>query len=137
MSTTLSYGYVRPANGDTGATFWDQLANDITQLNAHTHNGSDSALIPATSITPVSQTVLAGAAGVNWGSPTAGLYSRTITVPASIDYDVYGMIFRVASGSVSGTRGDQLNLSFTRLTDTTYTLYCNHNLVDLDILYLV
>lgn len=137
MSTTLSYGYVRPADGDTGATFWDQLENDITQLNNHTHNGVNSALIPATSITPVSDTILAGAAGVNWGSATNGLYSRTVTVPASIDYDVYSMVFRVANGSASGTRGDTLMLSHTRLSDTTYTLYINDNLVDLDILYLV
>jgi|GEM_PF-1906394 len=42
MADTLSFGYVRPADGDRGAPVFSALSGNITQLNAHDHDGVDS-----------------------------------------------------------------------------------------------
>ena len=47
MATTLSYGFVRPATGDKGSVFFPALEDNITQLNSHDHDGTDSALMTA------------------------------------------------------------------------------------------
>lgn len=43
MATTLPYGLVKPVDGDRGSVWFPALAADIVQLDAHTHNGVDSA----------------------------------------------------------------------------------------------
>lgn len=83
MSTTLSYGFVRPATGDTGLTFWSQLENDITQLNNHSHNGSDSALLTTASVQAVTQaidTTTNADPTLGWAVQSSGEYKRTITI---------------------------------------------------------
>ena len=50
MSTTLSYGFIKPQSGDPMATWQSALESDVQQLNDHTHDGTNSALISAKSI---------------------------------------------------------------------------------------
>lgn len=92
---TLSYGYKKPQSGDRGAAFFTAMEDNIQRFNDHTHNGSDSALLPAQSILGVSQNILA----VNWvaNGPT-GFYRQLVTVPAGFTYDTVDISFRLANG---------------------------------------
>lgn len=123
MSTTLSYGYVKPATGDRGSTFFPALENDIQQLNDHTHNGVDSAFLPPASLGKYTSTISAG----SWASDGAGNYSQTVTVPSGIsgaatynDIKYYHIIFNDASGN-------RCFPTVTRASSTTYTVTVNDN----------
>ena len=125
MSTTLTYGYVKPADGDRGSTFWDDLADDIQQLNDHSHDGSDSSLLISTSIIPVSNSVLVA----DWGNLTNGIYRATVNCPAGVDYDDYPMAFRDSTGA-------NVYLSTEKINSTSFYVYSNSN-VDITIHYIV
>lgn len=56
----LSNGYKLPETGDFGDVWFPALEDNITRLNGHNHDGSNSSKIPATSITGLAQTVTAG-----------------------------------------------------------------------------
>lgn len=43
MAVTLTYGLVKPVTGDRGAVWFPAIENDIIQLDAHDHNGTNSA----------------------------------------------------------------------------------------------
>lgn len=118
MSVTLSYGFVRPSVGDFGSTFWGQLENDITQLNNHSHNGTDSARLTSVAITAVSNTISTGA----WSavSGQTGTFSATVSCPPNITYDDYGILFQIASGTDIGKR---IHLSTVKIDATSFTVY--------------
>lgn len=132
MSTVLSYGYVKPATGDTGASFWGQLENDIQQLNDHTHNGINSAILSSTSINPISDTTSIVAA--NWLATSGGTYRMVVTTPPSITFDSYGMQFTITNGTDIGTR---IWPTITKISNTTYYIYSNDNTINVTVLYLV
>lgn len=50
MSTTTTYGYKRPVNGDRGSVWFADLITNIDRMDAHDHDGVDSALLPAANI---------------------------------------------------------------------------------------
>lgn len=93
MASTLSYGYIQPANGDKGSVWFPALNTNIQKLNDHTHNGSDAAQINAGVI--VSGTVSILAAG--WTLVEAGKYKQTVTVPAGFTTTGYSITVRLAS----------------------------------------
>jgi hypothetical protein len=106
MATTLTYGFQRPASGDKGSVFWPILEDNITQLNAHSHNGTDSALLSAASSVATQQTVT----NVGWVLDSGGLYKQTVTMPSVLTstggtYDKYSIEIR------DGTTGRRLLLS--------------------------
>jgi len=97
MPTTLSYGYKRPVSGDRGTTnFFTPMEDNIQRLNDHTHNGTDSAPLPAQSISGVPQTIASGS-WVTYGGPT-GFYRQLVTVAAGFDFDEVQISFRNPSG---------------------------------------
>lgn len=123
---TLSYGYKKPQSGDRGATLFTALQDNIQRLNDHTHNGSDSAPLPAQSIMGVSQSILA-ANWVTYGGPT-GFYRQQVTLPAGFDYDEVGISFRLASG-------DYIFPTVEKVSDTQYYIYTNNNTLDFQAIY--
>lgn len=115
---TLSYGYKKPQTGDRGSSFFTAMEQNIQRLNDHTHNGTDSAPLPAQSITGIPQAILA----VNWvtyGGPT-GFYRQQVTVPAGFDYDEVGISFRLSTGEI-------IYPTVERVSDTQYYIYTNDN----------
>lgn len=126
MSTTLTYGFVKPQTGDLGSTFWADLENDIQKLNDHTHNGTNSPKITAAAVTAVTQSILAA----SWSSTgTVGLYRQLVTIPgtlASID-DV--------KPNFKDSSGDYYNLRTEKVSTTTYYVYINDNSVSLTAVY--
>lgn len=118
---TLSYGYKKPQTGDRGASFFTAMEGNIQRLNDHTHNGTNSAPLPAQSIAGIAQDILA----VNWvtyGGPT-GFYRQQVTVPAGFDYDEVGISFRLSTGEL-------IYPTVERVSDTQYYVYTNDNTLD-------
>lgn len=125
MATTLSYGFVKPQDGDKGDVFWDALEDDIQQLNDHNHNGTNSAKLTSASMTAVTSAIASG----SWGALTAGLYSQVVSMPAGQDFDDYAIEFR--------NSGDNsvVHPSVEKVTDATYRVYVNDNTLNLVALY--
>lgn len=111
---TQSHGFLLPQQGDTGDVWFPAMATNMTLLNNHTHNGTDAAFLAA-----VTQSILAA----NWGAPTNGSYTQTVTMPASpvgLTYDTVQIDFRLSTG-------EPIYPSVTRLSSTTYSITTNDN----------
>jgi hypothetical protein len=133
MQTTV-YGYLNPSNGDLskGANGWmAQINFDILRIDQHSHNGIDSALLSSSSFVSTSVTAPAS----SWITSTGGTnlpasgYQQDVTVPAGVsEINNFMIKFLV---STAGTRVNQpLQLFYSRLTATTFRLYCNDNTLD-------
>jgi hypothetical protein len=121
MGTTLSHGFYQPAQGDTGDVWFPAMANNMLLLNNHTHNGTDAALLAVQTIS-----ILAA----NWGAPTNGTYSQTITMPTvngvQTSYDTSKLEFRLSTGQAiypSVVRVSSTQFTVTTIDNTqTYTV---------------
>jgi hypothetical protein len=122
---TLSYGYKLPQSGDKGSTLWTALQDDITRVNGHTHNGSDSAKIPVQNLTTTTQAITA--AGWTLGS-SAGHYSQVITMPAGFTYDNFIIDFRDASNR-------KVYIGVTKFDATSFTIFSIDNTLTLTAIY--
>ena len=119
---TLSYGFKLPETDDTGDIWFAALEFDITQLNSHSHNGTDSARL-----TPITQTISSG----SWASEGNSTWSQTITITsanASLTVDGASMEFRLSNGSI-------IYPTVEKVTSTTYKIYINDNTQSLTALY--
>lgn len=124
MSTTLSYGYLKPVTGDRGSQIFSDLEADIQRVNDHNHDGNNSTQIPATSIVGVTQTIN----GI-WTSLGSGRYRQLVTAPAGISYDSYGIIFRLSTGV-------QFFPSVEKVSASTFYIYAGEQLVNIKAVYL-
>lgn len=119
-----TYGYRLPETGDKakGTSGWfASLAYNISRLDAHNHDGNNSALLTLASFAPFTST----AAAASWvADGSGGGYKQTITVPGGIsevnDYHIE-FIFTAPAGVV----GQRAALGLKRLTATTFEIYCN------------
>ena len=93
--STLSHGVYKPANPDTGDVWFPAMANNMQILNDHTHNGTDANFLAVTT-----QSILAA----NWGAPTNGTYSQTITLPlvnsVQMQYDSVQLTVKLSTGEI-------------------------------------
>jgi hypothetical protein len=126
MAVTLSYGYIKNESGDRGSEFWPDLEFNIERINGHSHNGTDSALIPTSSIDTQVQTLLAD----DWEAVAGqtGTYKQTVTVPSGVNLDKHLPRFKDANGNI-------LLLSVDVLTTGTYDVYINDNTAVLQVAY--
>ncbi len=124
---TLTYGFKKPQDGDKGSIFFDALEDNITRLDAHTHNGTDSSLLPTTSFNNTTQSITSG----SWAavSGKAGLYKQVVTMPTGITYDNRGIFFKDAS------TGDMYMLTVEKESSNTYSVYINDNSKNLTAIY--
>ncbi len=90
---TLSYGFKKPENGDTGDAIFPAMALNIQKVNDHTHNGTDSALIP-----PVSYNVLSA----NWSVVALGIYSQVINLGSGLFNQKVWQLVDSSDGSIYG-----------------------------------
>ncbi len=90
---TLSHGYKKPANPDTGDEFFPAMEENIQLLNDHTHDGTDGALIALVTVN-----ILAG----NWvAAPIGGgTYRQLVTLPSNRLYDSTDIFMRLSTGEV-------------------------------------
>lgn len=117
MATTTSHGLQKPQTGDTGATFWTDLANAIQVLNDHTHNGTNSELLTAASSLAVTQTVSSG----SWGADLGGSkYRQLVTLPGTLIFE--GSVIQVRLST-----GEMVYPTIEKVSSTTYYIYSNDN----------
>lgn len=118
---TLTYGYKKPVNPDTGDIFFPALENDIQQLNDHAHNGTDSAPL-ATQTATINSGSWAAAAGLS------GVYSQTVTLPAGLSYDVCDIWMKL-------TTGERVYATITRVSATQYKVFTTDNTLNFTAYY--
>lgn len=122
---TLSYGFKKPQSGDQGATFFTDMETNVQKMNDHTHNGTDSASLPAQSVLGVPQTVALG----SWVAHGAtGHYRQQVTVPAGFDFDNVQISFRTSAGAV-------IYPTVEKVSDTQYYVYTTDNTIDFIAVY--
>lgn len=112
----LSYGFKQPENGDRGSVWFPALNFNITQLNGHSHNGTDSAPINSANITKGTVNILAAA----WVLVEAGKYSQVVTCPAGFNMDDYNITVKISGGNI-------IYPSIVRSSLTTFTIYTLDN----------
>lgn len=118
--STLSYGFEKPSNPTYGDLFWPAMERNIQRMNDHTHNGTNSARIAATTAE-----VLSAA----WGSDLGGgTYRQTITCPAGFTFDTCRIEVRRDTGEVVYPK-------LVRVTSTTFYIYTNDNTAGYTISY--
>jgi hypothetical protein len=125
MSTTLTYGFKLPQDGDRGSTWFPDLAFDIQRLNDHSHDGQNSAPINSISIASTTQNILAA----SWVATSDGIYRQLITVPNGKLYDNSVIIFRNTATK------SQMFLGVEKVSATTYYAYINDNTVNVTAYY--
>jgi hypothetical protein len=118
---TLSYGYKKPEPGDTGDVFYDAMSANMDALNAHTHNGSDSAPLTATLGT------LAAGAWVAVGA-RPGIYSQVLNLSAG--FSAYTSTFYFLDSSVNS-----VNLEYVVTSTGSITVYTNDSSEDYSAYY--
>jgi hypothetical protein len=94
MSTTLTYGLKRPETGDLGSVWFPNLEDNFTRLDAHDHDGTDSSLLPLTSITKQTTTIASG----DWVDQGGGTYRQEVIMPAGLTFAGYTISLRTAAG---------------------------------------
>ena len=122
---TLSYGFKLPESGDKGPVVFPALESNITNLNNHTHDGSNSAKISSAGVTPASSTIASG----DWNLVGNGIYKDTITLPAAFSYDTTVFTCKLPSGHI-------VYPTIEKVSATTYDIYTNDNSIGMTVLYL-
>lgn len=129
-----TYGYRIPDAGDaakgTGGWFEAYVFN-ITREDGHNHDGTNSSLLFLSSLSPYTDTIDAA----DWVLDGAGPgYIQLITVPAAIteinNYNVK-FVFTAPVGKV----GQVAYIAYSRVSATTFNVYCNDNTAAFTILY--
>lgn len=121
----LSYGVKKPETGDKGSVFFPALEDDMQYLNDHTHDGTQGAPIPATSIAPVKQSLLAA----DWVSDGAGGYRQLVTVANGKGFDDIDITFK------DNATSQVLYLGTEKASSTSYYVYCNDATIDVNAYY--
>lgn len=128
---TLTYGLKLPETADPGETWFGALEDNIEQLDAHTHNGTDSPAITGVVAVDLStQSILAAAWVAEAGS--TGLYYQDITLPTvlsvQLQFDEVAMEFRTSAGAV-------IYPDVVKLSATSYRVKVNDNSLALTAVY--
>jgi hypothetical protein len=122
---TLTYGFKKPQTGDSGASLFTALEDNITRVDGHTHDGVDSAALPAQSIIGVPQTI----SNADWvAHGAAGHYRQQVTVPSGFDFDNVQISFRTSAGAY-------IHPTVEKVSDTQYYIYCTNNAIDIVAVY--
>lgn len=118
---TLSYGYKLPESGDKGSTLWTALEGDITRLNGHSHDGTDSTKLSAISVLATKQTI----AHASWAaySGPAGHYRQAVTMAAGYTFDENTIDFRDLNGC-------KVYPTVEKIDNTSFYIYTIDNTMD-------
>lgn len=115
---TLSKGFKLPETGDLGSVWFPAMEDNITQLNSHDHDGSDSAKIDAINLvsTNATQTVASG----SFADQGDGYWRATVTVPSSLTLANFCVTVR------DPTTLEPIYLRMVKLSSTQFYLYTNY-----------
>lgn len=123
-STVLTYGIKVPSTGDKGSTFFPDLEDNFTQIDAHTHDGVTSPPLTVGSVAAIVQTIADG----GWSGPTAGYYTKTIAMGSSLEYDEVSVTIRASDG-------DPIYCKLEKITATSFKIYSNTQLTGISAVY--
>jgi len=123
--TTLTYGFKRPDTGDQGASLFQALEDNITRLDAHDHDGTDSAKLTAASVTAITQAISSG----SWVATSDGNYRQAIILPGSLNYDEIGIMIKNSSGHF-------VSAQIEKISTTSYYVYTNDNSTSFTAIYI-
>lgn len=124
----LSYLFKKPQTGDKGSVFWPALEEDIQKMNDHTHNGSNSSRLVGSSISATTQAITAGV----WVPVVVGsLYRQQVTLPGTMLYDDYLIVFKDQA-----TPKSQLFLSTEKISSNSYYVFINDSSKSITAYYL-
>lgn len=122
---TLTYGLKKPETNDTGTALFTALENNLTQMDAHNHDGVTSANLTASSIVGVTQTI----SSASWvASGATGHYRQSVTLPAGFSFDTVKIGFRT-------TAGIYICPTVEKITATTYYVYTIDNSINFTAIY--
>jgi hypothetical protein len=113
----LSYGYKLPQSLDFGSTFFPALEYNITRLNSHNHDGTNSANLTTTSFTITPKSILATA----WNDIGGGMYSQTVQMGGAMTWDGRNVSFRKL------VTGEILYLEAEKVGVASFKVYTNDN----------
>lgn len=137
MPTTTTYGYKKPIVGENGSASGDGWAASLNfntdRLDAHDHDGVDSAKLTAASITAVAQnldnTVHGSDVTLGWVLQATGEYKRRVSMlPSSLTFDTYTVSARKFTSNSGGE--DLWDVILPTLEKTaigTFDIYVNFN----------
>ena len=109
----LSNGYKLPETGDFGDVWFPSLEYNITRVNGHTHNGSDSEKIQGTSVVASVQTITSASFSAS-GSEFVAL----ITLAGGlVDVDTKHVVFR------DPTTKEQIHIRYEKFSQTQINVY--------------
>lgn len=122
---TLSYGFKKPQDGDKGPVIFPAMVLNIQKVNDHTHDGTNSARLPAQNFGTTKQTILAAA----WDATAlpAGHFKQSVAIPAGFNFDDFVISFRDSVGIIYPT--------IVRTSNTTYDIYTIDNTQDFTAVY--
>lgn len=126
MSITLTYGQKIPEPNDRGAPLFQDLEDNFTRLDSHSHDGVDSPLLTAQAFVGVSETILA-AGWATYGGPT-GHYRQLVTMAS-------GFLFNTTKIGFRTTSGQYIYPTVERVSNTTYYIYTIDNTQDVVAVY--
>lgn len=122
---TLTYGLKIPQTSDSSSAIFDAIEDDITQIDGHTHNGSDSPALTAQSIVGVTQTI----SSASWSASGAtGHYRQQVTLPAGFSFDTVQISFRTTAGAY-------ISPTVEKVSATQYYVYTTNNTIDFAAVY--
>jgi hypothetical protein len=113
MATTLSNGYIKPANPDQGDVFFPAMETNIQLMNDHTHDGSNGNPVASTQQNISAGSWVASAIG-------GGSYRQLVTLPAGFSYNTVDIWFRLSTGEF-------VYPTIEKDSATTYYIYTNDN----------
>lgn len=111
---TLSFGYKLPETGDFGNVWFPALEDNITRLNSHNHDGTNSSKLESSSITAIRQTTVSGDFSL-----VGSQYRATVNMPSGLDFDDYLIVCKDPASQ------DQVYLSVEKISDAQFYLYTN------------
>lgn len=118
---TLSKGYFKPQNPDTGDVWFPAEEANIQRLNDHNHDGANSQFLST-----VSQSILS--AGWTAAPQGGGLFRQTLTVPSGMTYDTCDVW-------VLRSTGERAYATMERISSTTFFLYTNDSSLNYTVQY--
>lgn len=121
---TLTYGYKKPETQDLGPVVFPAMEDNIQRLNDHTHNGTNSAPLGASSVVPTFQTLSAG----SWALVANAIYKQTVSMPTGLVFENTSKEYRLPDGTV-------FYPTVVRLSTTSYDIYTNDNSLAVTVAY--
>jgi len=127
---TLSNGYKKPEDNDLSEDWFDALEDNIVRVNSHNHDGENSEILSAGSVSVSTATISSD----DWvevledENPT-GIFSQTVQMPGLFNFDTRLISFRLTS------TGEPIFPKIVKKTVNTYDIFVNDDSISIIAIY--